>query len=271
MEPKLEHVGTQEFLGNTKTKNRGANSKRWVFTFNNYDKDEQFKNGTLFRVLKELCNVAIIGQEVGESGTPHLQGYVEVSMRCRPIEKFKLSKCIHWEPAKGTQEENKSYCSKEGVVILMFGFPEEIRVITHLRAWQEEIVKCVEEQPDDRTVRWYHESKGGIGKSALVKLLCYKYGAICCSGKASDMKYAIMKHKETHKVFPRIVIFDIPRSSLDYVSYQGIEEIKNGCFSSTKYECNMCIMNSPHVLVFANEPPNEDRLSKDRWFIKQLD
>lgn len=31
-----------------------------------------------------------------------------------------------------------------------------------------------------------------------------------------------------------------------------VEEIKNGIFASTKYECGMHKMNRPHVIVFAN-------------------
>jgi len=262
-------VGAVEVLGNTKTKTRVNSGKRWCFTLNNFEENDSYKNGAIFTVLKELCNLAIVGSEIGESGTPHLQGYFETKIKCRPIEKFKC-KNIHFESAKGTRDENKVYCSKEGNVVLAFGFPEEIRVISVLRPWQQEIVDIIQEQPDDRTVRWYYETVGGIGKSALVKLLCHTYGAILCNGKSADMKYSIVKYKEEKNMFPKIVIFDVPRSSLEYVSYQGIEEIKNGCFFSTKYESSMVVMNSPHVLIFANEHPHMEKLSKDRWIITDL-
>ena len=38
------------------------------------------------------------------------------------------------------------------------------------------------------------------------------------------------------KVKLRIVIWDVPRYSLDYINYAAMEEVKNGCFASTKYE-----------------------------------
>ena len=132
------------------------------------------------------------------------------------------------------------------------------------------MIDLVDKEPDNRSIHWYYDYKGGTGKSALVKLLCYKYDAVVCSGKASDMKYMIVKYNEKNGVYPKVVIFDIPRSIKDYVSYSGIEEIKNGCFASSKYECEMVLMNSPHILCFANEIPEFEKLSKDRWKITDL-
>ena len=91
-----------------------------------------------------------------------------------------------------------------------------------------------------------------------------------CSGKSADMKYMIIKYYEKHTKYPETVIFDVPRSIKDYLSYAGIEEIKNGCFASSKYECDMVIMNTPHVIIFANELPEVDKLSRDRWRIHNL-
>jgi len=253
--------------GNTITSSsRIVPSIKWCFTLNNYNDDDI---GSVVPIFRGLCKVAIIGKEVGENGTPHLQGYVEFIKKCRPLS-LKLTNKIHWEKARGSKEENEAYCSKEENVILKIGFDSELRVISILKDWQKKVVELVSNEPDDRSINWYYDYKGGIGKSALVKLLCYKYGAIVCSGKAADMKYMIVKYKEKNGVYPKVVIFDIPRSVKDYVSYSGIEEIKNGCFASSKYECDMILMNSPHILCFANEIPEFDKLSKDRWKITDL-
>lgn len=64
---------------------------------------------------------------------------------------------------------------------------------------------------------------------------------------------------------------DIPRSCRKYVNYTGIEEIKNGCFASTKYECEMIVMNSPHFICFANDEPQVEKMSQDRWVVRCLD
>ena len=262
-------VGSAEVLGNTKTKTRIAASKKWCFTYNNYKEEDIETNGSVISGLKDKCAILIIGKETGDSGTPHLQGYCEFKNKVRPLEMKLGHGKIHWEKARGSREENEQYCSKENVLI-KYGFPKDIKIIQSLLPWQQDILNLIETEPDDRAIHWYYDYKGGIGKSLLVKLLCYKYGAVMCSGKSADMKYMIIKYYEKHTKYPETVIFDVPRSIKDYLSYAGIEEIKNGCFASSKYECDMVIMNTPHVIIFANELPEVDKLSRDRWRIHNL-
>lgn len=80
------------------------------------------------------------------------------------------------------------------------------------------------------------------------------------------MKYAVKLLCDKNSP-PKIIVFDIERSRENFVSYGGIEEVKNGLFFSPKYEGGMCIYNSPHIFVFANFPPDETQLSEDRWNI----
>ena len=56
---------------------------------------------------------AVIGLEVGKSGTPHWQVYMETSRSVRVTAVMKL-KGYHVMLAKGTAEQNRKYCSKEG-------------------------------------------------------------------------------------------------------------------------------------------------------------
>ena len=139
-----------------------------------------------------------------------------------------------------------------------------------LYRYQKEILEIIEDAPDDRLVYWYWSSKGNIGKSCLVKHMCMKHNAIFLDGKASDAKYGIAMRKKADKPID-LIVFDIPRSKINDVTYDGIEGIKNGCFYSTKYECDMVLHNPPHVFVFANAPPLIDMLSEDRWKVTCLD
>lgn len=99
----MEH----EVLGNTKTKTRVNPSKYWCFTLNNYTMEhlEHLEHS----LSKDLY---IIGKEVGESGTKHLQGYIEFHKRVRPVEHIGIKE-IHWERTKGSREDNIRYCSKD--------------------------------------------------------------------------------------------------------------------------------------------------------------
>jgi len=98
-------------------------SRAWCLTLNNYTESElEFLSSSF---LADGNKNFIIGKEVGESGTPHLQGYVFTLDRkkFRPLPKYavnrlnnqgELKQAIHWERAKGNQEQNYIYCSKEG-------------------------------------------------------------------------------------------------------------------------------------------------------------
>ncbi|GAC77794.1 replication protein [uncultured marine virus] len=60
------------------------------------------------------CEYGIIGNEVGESGTPHLQVY----FRCKNARVFNAIKTVfpgaHIESANSGDLQNQRYCSKEG-------------------------------------------------------------------------------------------------------------------------------------------------------------
>lgn len=67
--------------------------------------------------MQELCleaRYAIIGQELGEQGTPHLQGYVYFK-NARRLSTLKfVCQRVHWEVARGDAQQNFDYCSKDG-------------------------------------------------------------------------------------------------------------------------------------------------------------
>lgn len=253
--------------GNTKTSSRVVKkqispAKRWCFTLNNYTEDEI---SSIVPVFKEYSSVCIITKEVGESGTPHLQGYCEFKTKCRPSSLFSCKR-IHYEKAKGNKQQNIEYCSKQNEPFFSLGLPEALQLIKPNSVWQKKIIQIINKPPDVRTINWFWEENGGIGKSQFTKYLCAKHNALILSGKSADMKYGIVKFMEKRNgIAPKIIIFDIPRSMLDYLSYTGLEEVKNGCFFSSKYESDMILFNSPHIIVFANSEPDYEKLSQDRW------
>lgn len=255
--------------GNTRQPRHSA-SKYWCFTYNNYEAGTIIELVEKFKVFDLLY---IFGEEVGESGTPHLQGYIEGKEEFRPMETLKLSKKIHWEKRKGSKAQNIKYCSKEGNFHTNFPNVRKPPKVPNIYGWQLDGLAHIISEPDDRSVLWFWSEYGGIGKSSLVKYLAMKHDAIICSGKASDMKYMVVKYIEKHGHGPGIIIFDVPRSSHQYISYTGIEELKNGCFFSSKYECEQVIIDYPQVVVFSNFPPdmNNEDLSVDRLKVWNVD
>ncbi|AXH75991.1 MAG: putative viral replication protein [Circoviridae sp.] len=91
--------------------------KGWCFTLNNYTEENIQQLRDLYDPDNEhsLFSYLIFGKEVGEQGTPHLQGFVFLSTRKRfNWIHTKLPGGCHIEGANGTPHQNRTYCSKDG-------------------------------------------------------------------------------------------------------------------------------------------------------------
>jgi hypothetical protein len=91
-----------------------SKSKYWCFTLNNFTPSEVL---TLRRAGRnsELVHYLVFGREVGDSGTRHLQGYIEFRIRkSLPFLKRTISQRAHWETRKGKGSEASLYCRKDG-------------------------------------------------------------------------------------------------------------------------------------------------------------
>lgn len=247
----------------------------WEFTWNNYTEND-------IEYIKSLdYDYLVFGKEIGkEKCTAHLQGFIHFENGKTFNKVRKLFKNNHIEPAKSYEALIK-YSKKDGDVFEDGCKPiqgkkkkeqieEEIILTKPDRPWQLEVLDLIEQKPT-RQIHWYWESEGGVGKSTLAKWICYHYPAICIGGKANDCKYAIVKYKETKKIYPKIIILDIARSyNINNIEYEGIEEIENGFFFNGKYESAQVIMNNPHVIIFANRPPNKYTMSERKWNIVEI-
>lgn len=96
--------------------------RRWCFTLNNPTEDEQ-KHIAQLRDGEEHLRFLIAGLEVGANGTPHLQGYVELDRPSRlgALKRLLGTERPHLERAVGTADQNITYCSKEGNIVVRVG------------------------------------------------------------------------------------------------------------------------------------------------------
>lgn len=140
-----------------------------------------------------------------------------------------------------------------------------------LRGWQSDLSDALDRPADSRTVRWIFSYNGGTGKSFMASFLASTMGALVITGgRLVDMAYIYN--------YEPIVIFDLSRTqapsegrenSLDHI-YSFMESLKNGRLTSTKYDSRTKVFASPHVVVFANFPPDRTKMSEDRWNIQEL-
>lgn len=259
--------------GNTKQKPKQISpSKHWCFTFNNYTIDDI---AVLSSTFKQICSNYVFQEEKGDCGTPHLQGYCHFKNKIRPLS-LELPKTIHWEKKKGTVKQCIAYCTKDesrnGQIytnIKSIGYKIKTIDLEKFYPWQKEVSDTIIGEDEDRKIYWIYDKVGNKGKSAFVKYNCVHKDALLLSGKAADMKYAIHTMVR-QKNYPELIFIDIPRSSNKFLSYAGIEEIKNGCFFSGKYEAGMVLFNSPKIIIFSNALPRVDTMSKDRWQVHEI-
>jgi hypothetical protein len=88
--------------------------QKFCFTLNNYTEDEYRK---IREYMVSKCVYGIVGREIGELGTPHLQGYFNLGRDGRKsfaTLKKEIGSRAHIEQARGSDEQNRTYCSKTG-------------------------------------------------------------------------------------------------------------------------------------------------------------
>lgn len=262
-------------------KKRAPRYRAYMGTWNNYDDDdlEYAKEKLTFEGAEWYINE----EEAPTTGTPHLQmawRFENARSWDKVKEMFpqvaKLQNCKDWNKAR-------QYCKKTATAIAhhssydnLFKLDDPFEGLT-MKYWQIELLDYIKTKPDKRTVRWYYDDIGGCGKTTLAKKLCIDYPdeILYMGGKANDVKYGITSFIYDKKTGERIrnlrvVIFDFTRSTENFVSYQAIEEVKNGIFYNNKYESRMVTFNHPHVIIFSNFAPDRSKLSDDRWDIIDL-
>lgn len=81
------------------------------FTVNNYTEEMKLK---IISYLNDNTTYYVFGHEVGENGTPHLQGYCEFA-NSRSFKAVHKALCnAHIEARKGTAQQASEYCKKDG-------------------------------------------------------------------------------------------------------------------------------------------------------------
>lgn len=264
-------IGTESKIGNT---NQGQSCKikgkyrHWFFTLNNY------KESDIENILEQNFKCYAFQEELGKQGTKHLQGCISLKSPRYLSGMKKIDKRIHWEVCRNIKAA-KDYCLKlntrNGKQYIK-GYPKPVYDLIAEKGaldWQRKIINYIKDKVDSRKIKWIYEPDGNTGKSVLAKHLVLLYNAIVVGGSHKDAQFAISERVKKNEDI-NIVIFDIPRSMGNRISYIAIENIKNGLFFSSKYESNMVCFNTPHVIVFSNCEPEYTALSMDRWDVELI-
>lgn len=132
-------------------------SKAWCFTLNNWTADEF----DLIRYSPKI-KYLIMGREIGEQLTPHLQGYLttKTAIRFSAVKKI-VGPRAHIEKAKGNAQQNIDYCSKDGDFVEVGTRPltnqqkGSVEKERYARAWELARQGMIEEIDPELRIRHY--------------------------------------------------------------------------------------------------------------------
>lgn len=257
---------TQADTESPRNGNKSRRLRTWCFTWNNYTLDDI---DTLTHRLRDV--EYIFQEETGEKGTPHLQGYIKFKNARYKSALIKEFKGCYFEECRN-EEALQKYCQKDetrtGKIYKNITNKPELKIPSYetLYTWQKEIVDLCRTEPDDRSIYWYWDAEGNSGKTTLIKyIITHLRATYSCAGKSADI-LTIADEKIN------IYLLNFVRSQEGFTPYTALEQLKDGLISDSKLKktSRNIVMNSPHVIVFANWPPDTNKLSKDRWIIKNL-
>ena len=254
----------------------------------------------------------VVGEEIGEQGTPHLQGFIHLKKDPKSCGiKFWKSELpqgqqAHFSSARGTDEQNEKYCTKEGPY---FEFGEqaepECKWGKILETAKKDLHAVMEIDPEI-FVKHYNQLKAinddyNKPKMAadLPELRDWQNVALDKLKNQQDRKIlfivdeeggkgksCLAKHIMTtenswacqggkindlmyaYNTDAEYVVFDMARcNNPDYYPWNFMENLKNGWFTSTKYKGGLKMFKAPKIIVFMNELPPKTKLSEDRYEI----
>jgi len=134
------------------------------------------------------------------------------------------------------------------------------------RDWQRVLSDELDGPADDRSIIFYIDEIGETGKTWFQQWYFSAHQNSCQIlgvGRSVDMAFAVDANKH-------VFLINVPRDGMQFFQYSIAEQLKDRMVFSTKYASEMKILaQNTHVIIFANEYPDESKLSADRIIIRQ--
>jgi len=128
-------------------------------------------------------------------------------------------------------------------------------------------MQVFDDEADDRCVHFIVGTSGGEGKTTLCNVIESKFPdrtQVLSVTKRENLAHMV---KESCDIF----VFNVARGDMEFLSYKLLEELKDRRVTSGKYHSRMKILHKkPHVLVLSNEYPDMNKLTEDRYSIKEV-
>ncbi|MEO5351328.1 MAG: hypothetical protein H7836_17050 [Magnetococcus sp. YQC-3] len=276
MEPSQESQDKPGGLGVILDPKPATNTQkyRWVFTLNNHTSQEIDE---ILIFMKEEAKKYTFQEEMGDSGTPHLQGclWLKKKLYLKDL-KGMMNARAHYEGMKGTDEQARNYCRDEakrhgdiwesGWIDKKNEYFSKIMELS-LFPWQDTMNELLHSLPSDRKIFWV-QSAAGTGKTnyCKYKILKDKWLYMKKAKYADIMNYVFKTDTETA---PGIFI-DLTMENEAHISYSALEAIKDGMIFNSKYDTGFKMIAPLHLVVFSNTLPDTAKLGADRWQVYKI-
>ena len=255
----------------------------WCFTWFNFDESELIAICAILETVSQY----IFQIEKTKKGTPHLQGYIYFNNKDRPdryLSAFKAFDTVHWEAVtRGSFKHNVAYCSKlrsrlypDRPPYTNIAIAEPILIEPLCLSWHSAMDGILSEKLAHRRISyWWWSKEGSLLKTLLCRYMAWQYPDtfMLVAGNAKDVKCQILERMGNGGLFPKIIFINLPKCfNPNDFCYDSLEELKDAFFSGSKYKGGMMPpQNRPHVVVFANFPPDENAMTKNRFRTHHLD
>lgn len=276
-------------------------ARNYTATLNNYT-EEDYED----LINHKHIGYIIIGREIGEKGTKHLQMYFQLKEKKRlPWVKKHINNKMHIEQSRGTPDDNVKYCSKDndfkerGIITKQgsntiqiyeqiqecdnWGDVLKIEGIDRRMPYAREVFasKKIKKQPEIKPRKWQQKILDILKEEPDDRTIVWIYDETGGRGKTYLCKYLMSNHdafycspsKGTDILHAynnqRIILYDIPRCVDDqYINWGTIEKLKDGILFSGKFNSTTKYRtHNAHIIIFSNNEPPEGKFSRDR--IKQ--
>lgn len=134
-----------------------------------------------------------------------------------------------------------------------------------LYGWQEKLLQELKGPVNDRSIIYIVDHVGKAGKSTFCKYLRHHLEDVEVVSVVSFNDLAYM-----YDISTKVLLVDVPRNSMEYIPYSFLEKVKDGEFTSGKYNSHNKHFIPPHVVVFCNEEPDTTKLSRDRYDVRVI-
>ena len=130
-------------------------------------------------------------------------------------------------------------------------------------SWERQLEELLLSKPNDKYIYWLVDNKGTSKMCNFMYYMAKNYQAIIAPARGSTMKFIVAEFIFSNGYEPKIILIDaVTKMNFKNINYSGIEELKNGYFNLSRGSLRTIVIESPHIVVFADKKPNNDHIFK---------